>query len=101
MTRKLISKLKKFEIPEQVFQDKQALVQTEYLVNYLYSIYLKNDQTDGPGDRRGSTSQSHGARNQISPSLLAQFDVYLIKKLKENNVSIQTMKQYRKKLKQI
>lgn len=78
-----------------MFQDKQALIQTEYLVNYLYTIYLnynRTDQADGLGDRRGSITESNGPKNQISPSLLAQFDVYLIKKLKENNVSIQAMK---------
>ena len=108
--RKLISKLKKFEIPEKIFQDKQALIQTDYLVNYLYQICLNNNTGENAEDaikdssnkRRNSRPGDGGSPNGIfTQSLLAQFDVYLIKKLKENGVSMLSIKQYRKKLKQI
>lgn len=102
--RKLISKLKKFEIPEKIFQDKQALIQTDYLVSYLFQICYKNSKGEYQIQSNKDSAQKKGTSNNDNASAkngLAQLDVYIIKKLNDNGVNMTTINQYRNKLKQI
>lgn len=75
--RKLIIKLQRVEIPKETFENEEVLTQTIYLAKQLRSLIEKDE-------------------NQKED--LASIDIYVIRRLRDNNITIEIIDQYLKKI---
>ena len=91
--RKLISRLKKFEITPDIYRDQVARQQTAYFIQYMYKIMEMSE--------RLNFIIADEAEEEENSSRLAKFDIYLLRKLKESGVTLQIISDYSKKLEQI